>query len=87
MPIINQNITAASVPAPAAGNTTFFVDADVPYLKDSSGNLIPMMTTVSGTPPVTSTDPGAPGQLAYDANYFYVCIATNSWIRAYFNPF
>lgn len=33
------------------------------------------------TPPATATSPGATNQLAFDTNYFYVCIATNTWKR------
>lgn len=32
-------------------------------------------------PPATSTSAGIPGQRAFDANFEYVCIATNSWKR------
>lgn len=33
------------------------------------------------TPPVSSTSTGVAGALAQDANYLYVCTATNSWQR------
>lgn len=32
--------------------------------------------------PATATSPGTPNQVAYDATHFYVCIATNTWVRA-----
>ena len=32
--------------------------------------------------PATATSPGKPNQVAYDATHFYVCIATNTWVRA-----
>jgi hypothetical protein len=35
----------------------------------------------AGNAPVTSTSPGVAGQIAWDASYIYVCIATNSWKR------
>lgn len=31
--------------------------------------------------PTSSTGAGTPGQYAYDANFLYLCIATNSWKR------
>lgn len=31
--------------------------------------------------PTTATDPGVPGQFAYDANFIYICIAPNTWCR------
>lgn len=34
------------------------------------------------TPPATSTSPGTAGQVAYDGSYFYICVATNVWVRA-----
>ena len=35
----------------------------------------------SGTVPSTSTDAGLPGQMAWDASYFYLCTGTNIWTR------
>ena len=32
-------------------------------------------------PPATATSPGTPNQVAFDATHFYVCIATNQWVR------
>lgn len=32
--------------------------------------------------PSTATSLGVAGQMAYDANYFYVCVASNTWKRA-----
>lgn len=31
--------------------------------------------------PTTHTDPGVPGEMAYDSSYLYVCIATDTWKR------
>lgn len=33
------------------------------------------------TPPATSTSVGSPGQLAFDTNYLYICVASNTWKR------
>lgn len=33
------------------------------------------------TPPTTATSSGTPNQVAFDATHFYVCIATNTWVR------
>ena len=33
------------------------------------------------SPPTSSTSNGAAGAIAYDSNYFYICIATNRWVR------
>lgn len=34
-----------------------------------------------------STSPGAPGQLAFDSTYLYVCVSTNSWRRIALSAF
>lgn len=36
--------------------------------------------------PASQTATGTVGQKAYDANYFYVCSATNSWKRVAWTP-
>jgi hypothetical protein len=33
-------------------------------------------------PPINATDPGTAGQYSADSNYVYICIATNTWVRA-----
>ena len=39
-----------------------------------------MGTVPSGTKTATAT--GTVGQISYDANYIYICTATNTWKRA-----
>ena len=34
------------------------------------------------TPPYSPTAPGNAGDVAYDANYLYLCVAANTWERA-----
>jgi hypothetical protein len=45
--------------------------------------LIPARLTspAVATPPATSNATGIAGQIAYDANFLYLCIATNTWKR------
>ena len=31
--------------------------------------------------PATATSAGTPGMVAYDANFFYLCISHNAWKR------
>jgi len=40
----------------------------------------------SGVPP-TASSTGVSGQVAYDATHFYVCVATNTWVRASLSTF
>lgn len=35
----------------------------------------------AGTVPSTASDTGIAGQVAWDSDYFYVCVATNTWKR------
>jgi hypothetical protein len=34
------------------------------------------------TAPVNANDAGTPGEIRYDANYIYVCVAANTWKRS-----
>lgn len=33
------------------------------------------------TAPASATSPGTMGQMAHDSNFFYICVALNSWKR------
>ncbi len=33
------------------------------------------------TPPLTTTSPGASGEIAFSENYLYVCVAPDTWKR------
>lgn len=33
------------------------------------------------TPPANSTAPGTAGQVAYDSDYFYICVSASVWRR------
>jgi len=51
---------------------------DVRYIASGqSGGLV-----LSDITPATSTSAGTEGQVAHDSNYVYICVATNTWIRA-----
>ncbi len=32
--------------------------------------------------PASSSSPGVPGDLAWDASYLYLCIALDTWVRS-----
>jgi hypothetical protein len=34
------------------------------------------------TPPVSSSSPGSPGQVAVDSTSMYLCVATDTWVKA-----
>lgn len=44
----------------------------------NASGLVPLITSV----PATATSTGIAGQIAYDASFFYVCTAANTWRRA-----
>lgn len=48
---------------------------------DGAGNM-KWATVASSSAPATYNSTGTAGQIAYDATHIYICIATNSWIRA-----
>lgn len=51
---------------------------------DALGNDVDGLDAVKlewATPPVNATDPGTPGQIAYDGSFFYLCVATDTWVR------
>jgi len=33
-------------------------------------------------PPVATNSAGVKGQFSYDGSYFYICVATSTWLRA-----
>jgi hypothetical protein len=45
------------------------------------------LQTASSAAPANSASDGTPGQIAYDANYQYVCISANVWKRTPLNTF
>lgn len=48
MPIVNKDILGSTVATPAAGNTTIFTDASLPYIKDSTGTITPIKVGSGG---------------------------------------
>jgi len=61
---------------PISGPATFEIDnhAGLVYCPDK-------FATATHTP-AASDDVGITGQIAWDGSFFYVCIATNTWVRA-----
>jgi hypothetical protein len=60
--------------------------SDVVYRVDYLGNvtLKSIRLTTLNIAPTSSTDTGVLGEIRYDANYMYVCVATNTWKRTQF---
>lgn len=51
------------------------------------GSLVGAERLFANAIPSGSSSPGRPGQTAADANYFYVCVATNTWRRVAISTF
>lgn len=52
------------------------------YLYDCAGAYVEIPVNVQRVqPPVNGGSTGRAGQIAWDSNYIYVCIATNTWKR------
>lgn len=62
-----NNVVSVAAVVSASNNGVLFVR---PHVEDIWQNV-----------PATSTSPGSKGDNAFDANYFYVCVATNTWKR------
>lgn len=63
--------------ADGEGNERFSSDQNSNFTIE--GKTIRIKTTHT---PTSATDTGSAGQIAWDANYIYVCIATNTWVRS-----
>jgi hypothetical protein len=48
----------------------------------STGVFHGNLRVVSQAKPLDATAPGAPGDLAWDSNFIYLCVAVNVWVRA-----
>jgi hypothetical protein len=43
--------------------------------------------TLEGAAPASSSSSGTAGDIRYDSNYLYVCVATNTWKRSALSTF
>lgn len=76
----------------ANGNATIEIDTvtDLGYTPANKAgdtftgaiNAPQVRITGGGGAPTLSTDTGVAGQIAWDATHIYVCVATNTWVRA-----
>lgn len=52
-------------------------------LTEASSNIkVEQVDNLITTAPATSDATGIKGQIAYDTDYIYLCVATDTWIRA-----
>ena len=76
-------------PAAAAGDLWWESDSGrlkIYYQDVNSSQWIdanpPLAPALSSNAPTSATANGTAGDIRYDANYVYICIATNTWKRA-----
>lgn len=88
----NINPTQINITYPIAGQ-----DNDTQGFRDNfssiqnnfniaASEITALQTVTASSPSITSVPsslvaPGIPGQIAFNSNYFYVCIGTNNWIQ------
>lgn len=79
---IDTSLTAKQLIAKYALTSNFFKSyaetkwTDVQISSHSHSEYLKLVS-----PPLSATSAGAMNQIAYDDNYFYICAATNTWIR------
>jgi len=70
--------TSSSFPALKRSSTSIQA-----RLADDSGyTTMDAQHRLQGTAPATATSTGTAGDVRYDADYIYICVATNTWKRA-----
>lgn len=58
-----------------------FAQSEISAIQATLNNIAASSTVVLASVPPTPTAAGIKGQMAYDSNYLYICIATNTWRR------
>lgn len=98
IPLFSWTVTAGAFDA--AGGTDFRAFLSSKNLVSGPGVLISesagtstvsidplIVSTFVSTPPATSSATCSTGQFSFDANYYYLCIAANSWKRVALSSF
>ncbi|VFU07950.1 hypothetical protein [Methylocella tundrae] len=67
--------------------TIFNFGASEPVKVTPAGLQIPGSLIVATLPPATSSSIGAQGQITWDATHIYVCVSSNTWVRALLSTF
>lgn len=77
---LGGNVTVWTTPD-GTGSTPFVAQKQaIGFENDQSTHFFGNVVLHSGAP-ATSSSTGVQGQVAYDANYMYICVATNTWKR------
>jgi len=74
-----------------SGDTIYFSSfpalGDVIGIRFMAGNIMPGVLLNVTPQTKLSNDPGTPGEICWDANYTYICIAINTWKRSPLNSY
>jgi hypothetical protein len=81
--LYNNNGKTGANPNLTFTGTVLTVTGNVVATRVTTDNLTTtrMVANVTDTVPATATDTGNRGEIRFDSNYMYVCIATNTWKR------
>ena len=74
-------LIAGDIDDPRIGQIWLNTTANALRVVDKNG-LVSVIATPNQPAPATATSTGIAGQIAYDATHIYVCVATNTWVRA-----
>jgi len=83
---INIKGKSAYTQVPASGYGMIWVNSSTnkPYFTDPAENNFDLTKaySVNSGAPASAGATGTAGEIRYDANYIYICVATNTWKRA-----
>jgi hypothetical protein len=77
---VSQLPTAANV-APTDRVLVLRDPAGTASVRTVNVNIFAANLQISNNAPASPTSNGNPGSIRYDSDYFYVCVANNSWKR------
>ena len=71
------NVTMSDVDGNLTTNS--ILSERMPEVKIVETSSQSLSRLISGTPPQSSVDAGQPGEIRWDNNYLYLCVASNTW--------
>lgn len=85
--IVDNLVSDVSLADPLADKSLLGWNGVSGRFEDYSPSRVASLVFNSATVPATSTSAGSAGQVAYDANYLYLCVAANNWKRIALSTF
>ena len=84
----NAIITVSNSAVLPGANITYDLGSSSLRFDEVFGNVFigtGSIASVTNSTPASSGSSGVKGQISYDSSYVYICVATNTWIRASIN--